>query len=455
MLLNGRAAALLAAIALHMAPGLALGQAIVYQRAVGLNDPVPGAPSGTVFASVAVPQLEGDYVAFYGESFFDGEWVNGFYLWDGATTHRIVDSTMATEIPGATVFDLILFGQEYDVGASGLAAVLVYGTEPGWQPYIGVLGWRAGNLFPIARFGEPLPDGPPGFAFDGFDHPSVLGDRIVFSASGNAGVGPSYFGVFEWTEAGLREIPWEELAASAGSSGVATDAGAVIFGFDSTASVPGVFEWSRSLQSWTELLAFDSPIPGGQPGDRWLPEPGQFLGRLDDGIVLGARASITPGLGGLYRTSQGAPELVAGVDWVEPETGEGDAYINGRAFSASGGRVAFRARFPSWGAGWGLYTQEPDRSFRVVARPGMEIAGVPVATTEIKFASLDANRLAFVAAGPSDVAVWIADLEPELGVEAIPTLGTIGLAFMYGLLACGGAIALGRRRRPVAPGAAR
>src|SRR5690606_8708366 len=112
---------------------------------------------------------------------------------------------------------LILFGQEYDVGASGLAAVLVYGTEPGWQPYIGVLGWRAGKLSPIARFGEPLPDGPPGFTFDGFGHPSVLGDRIVFGASGNSGVGPSHRGVFEWVDGSLRGLPLGTLEQSGGS----------------------------------------------------------------------------------------------------------------------------------------------------------------------------------------------------------------------------------------------
>lgn len=416
-----------------------------YHRAVGTGDVVPGAPEGTRFSYVAVPQLGGDFVAFYGESFPGGEWLPGYYLWDGRTTHRLADPTMVGELPGTTPGTSLTFaGQAYDVDATGLATFNLEGSEAS-QPYYAVLGWRDGVTFPIAINGQAVP-GDPSATFIAFGQARAEGGRVVFAALASSA--PIQSRVFEWSEGVLRELPLPDGADFVGGGG------GPIRGADEVVALAiappdpaAVWRWETHTEAWRPIFSFSTPFPGGIPADRWVPNGGQQMGIIEDGVVLQARASITPGVWGMFRLTESAgPELVVGPGWTEPDTGQTGMDLHSD-FSSSGDRVVFSAHRPDQVGFYGVYLQEADRSFHTIAVPGMMLGDVEVGSTHISAGSLDGSRVAFAVGSFTDDAIWIADLEPSLGVADIPTAGGAALAGMVLLLAACAFGILGKKRR--------
>lgn len=438
-----RSRALLLAIVLGAGLAPSARADFEYRRVVGTGDPVPGAPAGTTFSYVEVPELGGDYVAFYGVSWTGGDWLAGYYLWDGQTTHRLADPTMAGSLPGTTsTTSLVFSAQHYDVDETGLAA---FGLEGGSaaQPYYAIIGWQNGTVFPVAINGEPLP-GDSSDTFGSFGSPRVEGGRIIFGALPSSS--PAAARVYEWTDGVLRELafpPDVVLVGGGGGPMPGVDEVATLAGGPGEFS--GVWRWESGSESWTPFFSVDNQFPGGAPGDTWRPNSAQQMGVTSDGVALQGRASITPGLWGLFRISEDAPELVVGPGWAEPGTGQTGMGLHA-IFSSSGERIAFSAHHPDEIGFYGVYLQEADRSFHTIATPGMMLGDVQVGSTHIAAGSLDGSRLAFAVGSFTDDAIWIAELEPSLGVAEIPTAGGPALLGFGILLACCAAAVLVRRR---------
>lgn len=415
-----------------------------YHRAVGTGDAVPGAPEGTRFSYVAVPQLGGDFVAFYGESFPGGEWLPGYYLWDGRSTHRLADPTMVGELPGTTPGTSLTFAaQWYDVDATGLATFNLEGSEAS-QPYYAVLGWRDGVTFPIAINGQAVP-GDPSATFIAFGRARAEGGRIVFLA--RASDAPIVARTYEWSNGTLRELPLPLGTVRVGGGGVPMPSADEVVTFAQAApEAIAVWRWEAETEAWRPVFSLATPFPGGEPWDTFRPGGGQ-MGILDDGVVLQASASVTPGLWGMFRITETAgAELVVGPGWTEPDTGQTGMDLHSD-FSSSGDRLVFSAHRPDQVGFYGVYLQEADRSFHTIAVPGMMLGDVEVGSTHISAGSLDGSRVAFAVGSFTDDAIWIADLEPSLGVADIPTAGGAALAGMVLLLAACAFGILGKKRR--------
>lgn len=405
-----------------------------YLRVVGAGDPVPGAPPGTTFLYADYPQLAGDMVVFFGQSISDGQWVFGFYVWDGQLVHRIADTTMSGDLPGTTSDTVFSLSETMcDVGSSGLVVCALEGSTID-DPYRALLAWEAGTLTAWGLAGDPAPGGAPGATFVSFGPPRIQGDSAYFAAHTSDSPSASWYlgsgGV-------LSRLPVEPMGLLGTPAPTPGPLWATAYEEANPTPTSGIYRWDREFNEWSPELLFSSPIPGGAAGDVWIPQVGERsqIGALDQGATFVAYASVTPGLWGVYRTTNGVPELVAGEQWVEPTTDQVVGEI-GETTSSSGERIAFQAFMPDQFAQYGLYVQEADRSFRPVAVPGQDIGGVIVRGTSIRPGSLDGDRLAFGIGSFTSSAIWIADLGPTpgYGVE-IPTLGREALVVLLGVLA--------------------
>lgn len=404
-----------------------------FTRLVGTGDRLWPAPAALLEYATAPHAGEGYVVFSASATRGTSEAIVGVWLWDGASYHRVIDSTMPEGQAG------ILTGQSYSVDETGLVAVNV-------EAYA-MMGWKDGSLFPILLTGAEPPGGPPGATIVSFSHPIVHDATIYFRALAEIpGVPQSGRSrVYSWSvDEGLVEFDLGGLEAP--SVPVPADGGTYIKAYDDTL---GWVLWFRSDDGTLTpyLQANATPFPGGPPGSTWrfyFDQPGV----LDHGLALGG-IDDTLSVAGLYRHSpetietvvlRGDPDPVSGL----PNQGFFPDY------AADGDRIAFST---VWGLGeLTLIVQQPDRSLvPIVATLGLGINGEPVPFFSLTYGALAGDRLVFGAWQASDAAVWMVDLTggpPDPVPPDIPTLGGGMLAVLgLGLALFGVLEVKGRRVR--------
>lgn len=407
---------------------------IVPERLVGSGDRLWPAPFGTIVGA-ATAHAAGQYVVFFSEASDGGSGlVHGVWLWDGVSCQLVIDSTMLEGTSG------LLAGQIYSVDESGLVVVNV-------ENY-GLIAWKDGILTPIFLVGDEPPGGPPGRVFESFTHP-VLDDGTVYFLAGFVGV-QGDVRMYAWT---LEGGPVQFGLGVLQSPGVPTPtAGGVLFGAADPQGNP--FHrtiWFREPAGAITLhFRFDSPLPGEPPGSYWTPIYHQ-LGVTDSGFVVGGAAS-TNQTTGIFRVAGGVVEPVAVKG--EPDPASGHPFVGfDSEFAARGERIAATM---AWGpsgttVGKTLLLQDVDRSIYPVVSEGGILDGQPVGFFHVTYGGLSADRLAFDAWRPSDVAVWLVDLtgEPVPSLLEVPALGPGAAAVFVAALAVVAAGVLRRRRSTV------
>lgn len=416
---------------------------ISWTRLIGSGDTLPDTPPGYQVFAATRPHLAGENVVFAVE-LVNSEWnvIRGVWMWDGASFHRVIDSTMPEGQAG------ILTNRLYSVGETGLVVINV-------EAYA-VLGWTpGGSLAAIAVDGQAPPDGPPGSAFVSFTHPTLRGGTAYFSAAlSNLPVNESVR-PYSWSSApGLAEISLSGLCCF-GVPGP-TASGFFLGATDPTDPVAArAVWWVPDAGVPLEYFRLDSGVPGAPPDALWLPNYKQ-LGALSDSVALNA-ADSTYTVAGMFRVSPGGAEVVLLEGDPDPGSGQpvGGIYPE---YSADGDRIAFNTivnqPWPGYFPG-SLVVQEGDRSLRAILSGGDILEGQQVAAAWITYGALSGDRLAVEVQRAEDGAVWIADLtgEPAPSPLEIPTVSTIGLTLFLFLLAIGGLATVNRRghgREPAA-----